>query len=128
LILRLTCPTCNRDTYNPSVESFRACPYCGILFSGKHGTNKRKDSRLKKEIPFVFPYKDQFLEASIINISEKGLGIKIYGRIPLSLGDVLNLSVSGSSVKARIMWASDNPDIFITVMGLQVLDGKLNLS
>ena len=76
----------------------------------------------------MFAYKDQFLEASIINISEKGLGIKIYGRIPLSLGDVLNLSVSGSSVKARIMWASDNPDIFITVMGLQVLDGKLNLS
>jgi len=123
LILRLTCPMCNRDAYESSVEAFKPCPYCGILFSGLHGRNKRGEARIKKEIPFVFTNNGQALEALTINISERGLCIKIYGRISFSLGDILKLSVNGANVRARIVWANDNPDSFVTVLGLQSLDG-----
>lgn len=127
LILRLTCPMCNRDAFSSSVEPFRPCPYCGILFSGRYGMNQRRDTRTQKEIPFVFSHDGQFLQASTINISEGGLCIKIYGRISRPIGDILNFSVSGSNLKTRILWSSGNSDTFITVMGLQVLDGRLGL-
>ncbi len=89
--------------------------------------NQRRDTRTQKEIPFVFSHDGQFLQASTINISEGGLCIKIYGRISRPIGDILNFSVSGSNLKTRILWSSGNSDTFITVMGLQVLDGGLGL-
>jgi hypothetical protein len=118
---------CNRDTYESAVETFKPCPYCGILFSGLHGRNKRGGTRIKKEISFVFPNNGQVLEARTINISERGLCIKIYGRISLSIGDILNLSVNGANVRAQIVWVNDNPDAFVTVLGLQSLEGTLAL-
>lgn len=124
MILRLTCPTCNRDAYSSSVETFKPCPYCGILFSGRYGSNKRGDTRVQKEIPFVFSHDGRVVQASTINISEGGLCIKIYGRVSLHPGDILDLSVNDSNVRGRITWAFDNADAFITVLGLQMLDGK----
>lgn len=119
---------CNRDAYNSSVDVFKPCPYCGILFSGKHGMDRRREARVQKEIPFVLTHKGQFLEASTINISEGGLCVKIHGGIPFSLGDVLNLHLNGSGFRARIAWAYSYPDESTTVMGLQVTDGNFGIS
>jgi hypothetical protein len=127
LILRLTCPVCNRDAYNSSVEFFGPCPYCGILFSGKYGTDKRREVRVQKEIAFGFTYKGRFLRGSTINISEGGLCIKVYGRISISPGEILNLDLGGSIVSARTAWAFHHPDGLITMMGLQMLDAKSSL-
>ncbi len=127
MILRLTCPGCNKDSYSASVETFKPCPYCGILFSGKFGTEQRRHFRINTEIPFVFSYKDRLLEASTINISDSGLCVRIFGRPSPPIGDVMDLSLRGSSVKTQVIWASNNPDTSVAVLGLKILDGNINL-
>jgi hypothetical protein len=108
------------------VEIFKPCPYCGILFSGKHGTNKRKELRTRKDVPFTSSHNGQFFEGSTLDISEEGMCIKIDGRISLSRGDILLLNLNGSKVSAQIVWISDDPDALNSCAGLKVLDGKLD--
>lgn len=125
MILRLTCPGCKKDSYSASVEAFKPCPYCGILFSGKYGTEKRKVRRLKKEIPFIFSYNGQHLEANTLDISEKGLSIKIFGKPSLPVGDIMELNVKDFIVKAQVMWVFNNPDTSMALTGLKILEGNL---
>ena len=127
MILRLTCPGCSKDSYTPSAESFKPCPYCGLLFSGKYGTDKRSDVRQRKEIPFLFSYKGQNLRASTVNLSEGGLSVKIFGGPSLPVGDVMEFRLGDSEVKAQVLWAFDLRDPDVAVTGLKILDGKLNL-
>jgi len=125
--LRLTCPGCSKDSYSPSAESFKPCPYCGLLFSGKHGSEKRSDVRQRKEIPFLFSYKGKNLEASTVNLSEKGLSVKIFGRPSLPVGDVMELRLGDSVVKAQVLWVFDLHESGVAVTGLKILDGNINL-
>jgi hypothetical protein len=123
VILRLTCPICNKDAYESAVEDFSPCPHCGILFSGLHGRDRRGASRIKKEISFVFPNNGESLEARTVNVSERGLCVKIFGKLSLSSGDSLNLHVNGANVQAQTIWAKGNDDGVVTMLGLQLLEG-----
>lgn len=126
MILRLTCPGCSKDSYSASVETFKPCPYCGILFSGKYGSEKRKQFRIKKEIPFVFSHQGQHHEACTMDISDKGLCVKIFGRPSLPIGETLNFTVNDISLKAQVMWFSNNSEIPVASTGLKILDGNLH--
>jgi len=128
LILRLTCPKCRKDSYTSSVEAFKPCPFCGIVFSGKHGTEQRGGYRIRKEIPFIFSYNGQFLEANTVDISDKGFSIRIFGQPVLPIGDIMNLSVKDSPIKAQVMWAYNDPVTSTAMTGLKILDGNLKLS
>jgi hypothetical protein len=108
------------------VENFKPCPYCGILFSGKYGAEKRDEGRINKEISFILPYKGQNLEASTINFSKKGLSIKIFGKPSLPVGDVMEFSIGSSLVKAQILWFFNTPEVSMAVTGLKILEGSLN--
>jgi len=126
LILRLKCPGCSKDSYSASVENFKPCPYCGILFCGKYGTEKRKQFRIKKEIPFVFSHQDQFHEACTMDISNQGLCVKIFGRPSLPVGETVDFNVNDINLKAQIMWFSNNTEISAAMTGLKILDGNLH--
>jgi hypothetical protein len=103
-MLRIPCPKCRKTSYTADVESFHSCNYCGFKFSGKYGSDRRQESRVGKVIPFVFSYQGQNFEASTSDISEQGIGIKISGRLPMIIGDVLNLTIRDSSMAAKVMW------------------------
>lgn len=126
MILRLICPECRKDSYSASAEAFKACPYCGVLFSGRHGTDKRADNRLKKEIPFIFSFNGQHLSASTLDISEKGFSIKIFGKPLLPVGDVMEFNVGDSPVKAQVMWVFNDSDTSVALSGFKILEGNLN--
>ena len=127
MILRLTCPGCNRDSYSASVEMFKPCPYCGILFSGKHGGEKRREIRTGNDVPFVFSYHGQLFEASTINVSESGLCIKIFGKSPFPVGDIADLNVNGSNVRVQVRWVANGPDTLAAVVGLRILNAGANM-
>lgn len=127
MILRLTCPGCRKDSYTASVEVFKPCPFCGIVFSGKHGYEKRKGYRIRKEIPFLFSHNGQFLEANTVDISDSGFSIRIFGQPVLPIGDIMNLSVQSSSIKAEVMWVYNDPVTSTAMTGLKIIDGRLNL-
>lgn len=109
-MIRLICPKCQRDSYIVSVEVFKSCPYCGCVFSGKYGIEKRTEKRIKREIPFVFSYQGQNLEATTVNFSDRGLGIEIFGAPPLNQGGVIELTVGDLHLKAVVTWVERLPD------------------
>ena len=127
MILRLTCPKCYEDSYSASVETFRPCPYCGLLFSGKYGIEKRNEERIKDETPIVFSYKGQNFEANVSDLSDKGLRLKILGKPSLTEGDIVELAIENRHVNAQVTWVSSKSDDSIDVTdsccaGLKVLD------
>jgi hypothetical protein len=124
LILRLICPSCNKDSYSASAEIFKPCPYCGILFSGKYGVEKRKEYRIQKEFPVTLFCKHQNLEAKTMNFSEKGLCLKLSGSPSLPVGDVLDLNIHNSKIKAQLVWMTTNkPNVSIAMAGLKIIEG-----
>jgi DNA-directed RNA polymerase subunit RPC12/RpoP len=111
-MLRLVCPGCKKDSYSSEVESFNTCPYCGIRFSGKYGTDKRIIGRREWEIPFVFSHKESKCHASTIDFSEKGLGIKVLGNPMVTPGEIIEFMIGDTQVKAKIIWVKNLPDQF----------------
>jgi hypothetical protein len=128
MIIRLTCPECNKDSYSADAELFKPCPYCGINFSGRHGTEKRGMYRIHKSIPCFLSYQGKSVQASTINLSENGLSIKINGNHHLLVGDIMDLEVGNNALKAQVMWIFDHPKSNATMSGLKVLNGMVTLS
>lgn len=122
MILRLTCPTCNKDSYSASVEKFKPCPYCGMLFSGKHGPDKRKHPRMKKEVPSVMLHNSQHLQACTVDLSERGLCVKIFGTPSLRAGETVHLTLPEAQVQAQVVWSAFNPEQSTVVTGLQIVE------
>ena len=126
MIVRLTCPECRKNSYSASVEAFKPCPYCGILFSGKFGPEQRSYDRINREIPLLFSYNGKNLEARTLNVSSTGLSIKIFGQHAFPIGDTMELDVGNSRVKTEIMWTFSDPDSAVAVTGLRIIEGRIN--
>jgi PilZ domain len=108
------------------VEKFKPCPYCGVLFSGKYGTEKRKQSRIKKEIPFVFAHNGQRVEACTMDVSDRGICLKIFGSPSLPVGETIDFKVNDINVKAQVMWFTNNSEVSSSLTGLKIVDGFVN--
>jgi rubredoxin len=109
-MLRLICPKCKKDSYSAGVESFSGCPYCGFIFSGKYGDDRRREERIKQETPFAFSCQEQNFEANTIDFSERGVGIKILGEPSIATGDIINLSIGDFQIRAKVMWVKKMSD------------------
>jgi hypothetical protein len=104
-MLRVPCPNCHEISYTPDVEAFFPCPFCGFIFSGKFGQERRRESRFPKEIPFTLSYQGQNFSAHTIDISSKGVGIEIFGSVPVEKHDTLNLAIPDITISsARVTW------------------------
>ena len=88
---------------------------------------RRNAVRIKKEIPFVFIHNKRTLAASTVNYSKNGLGIKIFKKVALPVGDTVNFQVKDSATKAQVMWVKKEIDPPVTMAGLKIVDGALNL-
>jgi len=128
LIVRLKCPNCQKDAYILSVEAFKPCPYCGIIFSGKYGVEQRERYRIQKEIPLTLTYKDQKFDAWLVNISHDGIGIKLYEDFSFPLGDTVDLNICDSCAEAQVVWVNNDAGNSPVITGLKILNGGLDLS
>jgi len=97
-------------------------------FDIKYGIERRDEVRIKKEVPFVFIYKKRNLDASTINYSRNGLGVKIYEKVSLPVGDILNLQLKDFSAKAEIIWVDKKSDPPITMAGFRIVEGGMDLN
>jgi hypothetical protein len=127
VILRIDCPICKKDSYSSSVVDFRPCPYCGIAFSGKYGIEKRNALRTRKEIPFLFDHDNYKSDATTIDLSEEGVGVRISDQVLLPVGDVIVLRVKDSDLKARVRWVNTEGDPPNTIGGFKIVQGRLSL-
>jgi hypothetical protein len=88
---------------------------------------KRCEARTRREIPIVFIHKKRDLDACTLNYSKNGLGIKIFRKVALPVGDMIDLSTMNFSTKAQVVWTKNEIDPHITLVGLKVVDGAVNL-
>jgi len=103
-MVKYLCPKCGKNSYTTAEESFSPCPYCGFRFSGKYGSDRRHEERVREETAIVLACQGQHLDANTINFSQKGMGIKIGGEPPFLVGDTIDLSMSGLQIKAKVTW------------------------
>jgi hypothetical protein len=125
LILRLSCPSCRKDSYSASAEAFKPCPYCGIVYSGKHGMERRNEDRLDKPVDMAFSYKGANLQATPLNVSRNGLTVKISSPPVLPIGDLMDIQWRNSNLSARIMWVMKEP--YSSLTGLKILNEGISL-
>lgn len=126
-LIRLDCPLCNNDSYTASADIFRPCPYCGTVFSGKYGIEKRRNHRISKEIPFVFSYTGHNLLANTKDMSEKGLSALVYGSPFMQIGDVINLKIGDTHAEAKVVWVKTKNDKYAAEVGFNLLDKRHEL-
>jgi hypothetical protein len=62
-----------------------------------------------------------------VNYSKNGLAIKIFRKVALPVGDMIDLKARNSAAKAQVMWTKREIDPLITLVGLKVVDGTLNI-
>jgi len=109
-MLRIACLKCRKTFYASDVEVFHPCPYCGFIFSGKYGPDKRREKRIPQKVPFVLSLHGRNFEGSTLDVSKKGVGIQIFGKPSISKGSVLNLPVGDPPVDGKVMWVKKLPD------------------
>ncbi len=109
-MLKHLCPRCRKNSYSADDNYFLPCPHCGVRFSGRHGSDRRHAERVKKETSCVLNCQGQNLEAESIDFSKEGLGIKIFAKTPVAVGETIELSTSELQIKAKIMWVNDLVD------------------
>ena len=74
----------------PHVEEYAAAP--------------RREGRIKQEIRFDFEYQGRRFQASTVNLSEKGLCIRVSGEPMVNVGDAVDLSIQARRFKAKVVW------------------------
>ena len=126
MILRLTCPTCKKDSYSASVETFKPCPYCGIVFSGRFGLERRSEYRIVKDQPLTIMKSDNKIEANVVNVSNNGLRVKIDELASIQKGDIVNVAIDNKYRKAEILWVNIHPLLSSAFAGLQLLQNENN--
>jgi hypothetical protein len=95
--------------------------------SSNEKDEKRCEARTKKEIAIVFVHKKRNLDACTLNYSKNGLAVKIFRKVALPVGNTVELRIKDSATKAQVMWTKKEIDPFITMAGLKMDDGALNL-
>jgi hypothetical protein len=108
-MLRISCPHCGQYSYSTAVESFLPCHFCGKIFSGKHGPEKRKKPREKRQIPFHLIWKGRPVKAQTFDCSEQGLGIEIFRQISLTVGKILTFTLEEVPREGKVTWVTHYP-------------------
>jgi hypothetical protein len=126
MILRLTCPDCRNDSYSSSVEDFKPCPYCGLVFSGRYGPEQRQEHRIRKEMHSILSYKGKTINARTLSISNNGLSLKIQGQESLPVGGTIDININNSPLKAKVIWSFHQPGDPVDLVGAKIIEGTLN--
>jgi signal transduction histidine kinase len=79
--------------------------------------DRRHGHREKHYIPFHFNSGQKQFAANTTDFSEKGLCIRISGKIPVKTGNILDLTIGDMRVKARAVWTKRLPDK--SIVGLE---------
>ncbi len=83
----------------------------------KQGEERRRDERVKKEIPTVLEYQGECLESCSKDLSKGGLCVRTADEFPATTGDTLGLFMGQHRFTAQVKWVDKLLDI--STVGLQ---------
>jgi hypothetical protein len=128
VVKALSCPQCGKVSYTAAEEVYSPCPYCGFIFSGKHGSDKRAIPRIETREHFTLRIHNKKFEAHTRNISETGVCIEADKKVPLTAAKLVNLDIPYLSLqrRAKIVWIDDSGPFYIA--GLKMIHPLESLS
>jgi len=109
-LLRIPCPNCEEYCLTFDMEVYNVCPYCETSFSGKYGQSRRSEPRWREERPVVILLNGGSARGLIFDMSEKGLGIKVFNGIPIRYRDTINVKMGKLRLQAMVMWLKKQAD------------------
>jgi PAS domain S-box-containing protein len=89
----------------------------GVKPGGEYALNRRREYRVKQEIPFDFNCGEQHFAANTSDLSDGGLSINIFGQPCVTVGNTVNLSIGYLRVRAKVIWVEKSVDK--SLIGLQ---------
>jgi predicted ABC-class ATPase len=98
-----------------------------IFLSDHYETERRNELRLTKEMPCTLICNKKNVKAETVNCSKKGIAIRVADKIPLPVGDTLKFRMKDNDLKAQVKWVDHKSDLTMTLAGLEIIDGKLDL-
>ncbi len=106
MVKELLCPQCEKLSYTAAEEVYSPCPYCGFIFSGRHGSDKRIIPRIETKESFLLQINNKKYRANTVNISETGVCIETEKKVPLTSSKLLGLNIPYLNLKtrAKIVW------------------------
>ena len=106
MVNELLCPQCEKLSYTAAEEVYSPCPYCGFIFSGRHGSDKRIIPRIETKESFTLQINNKNYRANTVNISETGVCIETDKKVPLTSSRLLGLNIPYLNLKtrAKIVW------------------------
>lgn len=125
-VIRLDCPSCKRDSYSASVEPFRPCPYCGAVYSGKYGAERRNEKRILKELPVAFSHVSAGVEAMTSDAAARGVGLKFSSTVRIPTGGEIKLYINNSPATVQVIWTRNNEDFSVSA-GCRIVSGSLGI-
>ncbi|MBL7048482.1 MAG: PilZ domain-containing protein [Nitrospira sp.] len=103
-MIRLTCLQCKGDSYRLDVDSFGSCPYCGNIFSGSYGSDRRAGNRTASADSLKFIYNGKRHNASVLDISDTGMCLALHDDTYLAKNVLIDLIVDFKCMNARVIW------------------------
>ncbi len=98
-----------------------------IFLINNRRIEKRNEVRKRKEAPCMLICGRKNVKAETINCSKRGVGIKIPDRIPLRVGDTIAFKMRNHNLKAHVRWAEHRDNPLMTLAGLELFGGKLDM-
>ena len=120
----LICPMCSKKSYTAAPHSYLPCPYCNNVYS-LDGIDKRQHPRVSRNMFFYVILNNKSISANIIDISKKGMRMKVIGSPFISISQPFNIHIPSLDIdsKADIIWQkTHHKDIgFETHFGVRFL-------
>jgi len=104
-VISITCKRCRSQFYTVSPDYNVVCPYCRFEFKSNYPLGRHEErSEIRKEC--VIMKGALRLDAEAVDISRKGVGVKIESAAPLNPNETVHITIKDLDIDAdaRVVW------------------------
>lgn len=115
-MINLTCKRCGSKFFTAAPDSVKRCPYCSFVFSSKDPVRRQAErEEIRKDC--VLEKGSVRLDVSAVDISPKGVGIKLKGSIYLGINDAVHVTIKDFDIdsSAKVVWIKTVNDEYARV-------------
>lgn len=104
-MLKINCQRCRSEFYTASPATVKVCPYCGFTLDVTEPA-RREEERAEIDRDCVLLKGTLRLDARAVDISKKGLGVKLAGSVPFGINDTVHVIIKDFDIdaNAKVVW------------------------
>ncbi|MFQ5736706.1 MAG: PilZ domain-containing protein [Thermodesulfobacteriota bacterium] len=118
-MISITCKRCRSKFYTVSPDYNIVCPYCNFEFKSNYPSGRHEErSEIRKGCVII---KGSLrLEAEVVDISHRGVGVKIDSTAPLHANETIHITIQDLEIDAdaRVVWVKAREG-YVTQTGLR---------